>query len=92
MKDSCWLIMTSTGIRRMAKGRNANWKDVQRPKLEKGEYAVLVSVEVPATAFNPRPLPSATIQVSEEQLVAPAVDVTIEDPSAAPPSSDPDLE
>lgn len=82
MTDSCWLIMSEKGIRRMAKGRNSNWHDIRRPKLEAGEYAVLISVEVPQTAFKPRPLPSATIVISEESLVAAPIAVEVEDPPA----------
>lgn len=83
MNDSCWIIMTEKGIRRMAKGRLSNWQEIRRPKLEAGEYAVLISVEVPVSAFKPRALPAATVTISEESLIAAPVQVTVEDPPAA---------
>ena len=82
MKDSCWIIMTAKGIRRMTKGRRANWTPVERPALNAGEYAVLISVEVPDSAFKPRALPEATVRVPESSLVAAPVEVEIEDPPA----------
>lgn len=84
MNDSCWLIMNARGIRRMAKGRRSSWRQVERPALEKGEYAVLVSVTVPNTAFKPQALPEATLEIQESQLVAPTVRVAIEEPPPPP--------
>lgn len=80
MKDVAWLVVNAKGIVRVVKGRRAKWHTPERPALSKGEYAVLVSVTVPDSAFAPTPLPTAHIEVPESALVAPTVEVTVEQP------------
>ncbi len=86
MKDQAWLILSEKGIQGMRKGqrRKGQYKPIERPRLERGEYAVLVSVSVPDHVFRPVPLPSAMIEVTEGQIVGPNVDVTVVEPPADP--------
>jgi hypothetical protein len=80
--DTVWLIMKKSGISRIAKGGRKTWRSphIKRPALAEGEYAVLITVKVPDSAWNPKPLPEATITVPESALVAPAVLVGVTDP------------
>lgn len=88
MKDSAWLVVKSTGIQRIVKGNTRQWQrsrgDIPRPPLRHGEYAVLISVEVPDSAFKPIGLPTATIVVPEHALIAPKVDVEVQQPPPEP--------
>lgn len=87
MNDSCWLVLKKTGIQRVVKGNTRQWDrargDIPRPRLAQGEYAVLISVKVPDSAFKPIGLPTAVINVPESALVAPTVDVQVTDPPPA---------
>ena len=89
MKDSVWLIITKSGIDRMVRGGDQNsrtrpeqYRKVTRPALKVGEQAMLISVEVPGSVFEPKPDPHAIIVVPESRLVAPTVSVTVEEPPA----------
>lgn len=85
MRDSAFLVFNRQGLVRMVKGMNKrHWNSKrQRPELRAGEYAVLVTVEVPDAVFEPRPTPEATITVSESAVVTPAVHVVTEQAPAA---------
>lgn len=82
MKDSAFLIFDKRGLRRMVKSTTGpSWKRTHvRPALKTGEYAVLVKVTVPDSAFAPAPTPEATIIVPDSAIVAPRVDVQVESP------------
>lgn len=82
MKDSCYLIFTKKGVRRIAKGRRATWGPRERPALEAGEYAVFVTVIVPDAVFAPRTTPEATITVPEVAVIEPRVAVDVQTPPA----------
>lgn len=81
MRDSGFLIVNKKGIVGFRKGGNTKY-DRKTPALAAGERAVFISVEVPESAFSPRPTPQATIVVPEEKLAYPAVDVIINDPES----------
>lgn len=81
MNDGCWIIVDKRGIRAMAKGRKANWREPERPRLAPGQYALWIDVEVPDKVFQPRQYPSARVVVPEEAMVAPSVQVTVESPA-----------
>lgn len=85
MKDSAFLIFNNKGIIRMLKGNagRPRYASRQRPALAAGEYAVLVTVNVPDAVFKPQPTPEATITVPESGVVAPRVDVLVEVPPDA---------
>jgi hypothetical protein len=87
MKDACWLVVSNKGVQRIVKGQTRAWQrqrlDIPRPRLAQGEYAVLISVEVPDSAFRPIGLPTAHIKVPESALVGPPVEVQVEDPPRA---------
>lgn len=78
MKDSAFLIFNKSGISRLVKGRHSRHQPHQRPALDAGEYAVLVSVSVPDQIFKPRAIPEATITVPDAAVIEPRVDVAIE--------------
>jgi len=80
MKDSFFLICTKNGARRMAKGRPTKWQPRKLPALAAGEYAVLLSVEIPDSTFAPRPTPEATIRIPESAVIAPPVEVEVLEP------------
>lgn len=82
MKDSAWLIMNKRGLTRMVKGKTGpSWrKEHVRPALKEGEYAVLISVEVPESAFKPAPLPSASITIPESAIIAAPAHVDVLEP------------
>lgn len=90
MTDAVWIIVSRKGIQRIAKGPTRAWQrrnlDIPRPRLAQGEYAVLVKVDVPDSAFKPIGLPTAVITVPEAALVAPTVDVEVQTPP--PPDGD----
>lgn len=85
MTDAVWIIVSRKGIQRIAKGPTRAWQrrnlNIPRPRLAQGEYAVLVKVDVPDSAFKPIRLPTAVIT-----LVAPTVDVQVQTPP--PPDGD----
>lgn len=76
MKDSAFLIFDKKGLRRMVKGHRRGFP-VRRPSLSAGEYAVLVTVNVPESVFKPLPTPQATITVPQSAVVEPVVDVVV---------------
>lgn len=80
MKDSAYLIFNKNGLRRMMKGTSGpSWAQTRkRPALAAGEYAVLVTVNVPNAIFADRPMPEAIITVPESAVLTPRVDVTVE--------------
>lgn len=79
MKDSAFLIFNKKGLVRMVKGRRVpSYGPRVRPALDAGEYAVLVTVNVPDAVFMPQPTPEATITVPESAVVAPRVEVVVE--------------
>lgn len=80
MKDAFFIISTAKGVRRLVKGRQHRWQDSKLPALSAGEYAVLLSIEIPDSIFRPRPTPLTTIWIAESAIVAPPVEVEVLDP------------
>lgn len=81
MKDAAFLIFNKRGLVRMTKGkRSPSWGPRQRPALNAGEYAVLVSVSIPDKVFAPTPTPEATVTVPESMVIEPPVEVSVEMP------------
>lgn len=84
MDDSAYLIFDKKGLIRLARGgaRRGGYHMPQRPRLAQGEYAMFITVKVPASVFEPRPTPAATITVPEEKVLSPAVEVVVEEAPA----------
>jgi len=80
MKDSFFLICTAKGVNRLTKGKHHPWQTPKLPALAAGEYAVLLSVEIPDSTFAPRPTPEATIRIPESAVIAPPVEVEVLEP------------
>jgi len=81
MKDSVYLIFTSAGVSRMAKGRTHRSQPLKRPALRTGEYAVIVAVTVPESVFKQVPTPRATITIPEATAVDLVITATVEVPA-----------
>lgn len=85
MIDSAYLIFNHMGLRRMVKGKRKGSPRAS-PALNRGEYAVLVTVNVPASVFKPTPTAEATITVPETAVIVapPVVELSV---NGAPPSA-----
>jgi hypothetical protein len=81
MKDAVYLVMNSSGLRKMYK---------TRPKLKSGEYAVYVSVEVPDEFFR-QAIPRAHLEIPEGYMLEPPIDVALEE-IPLPDEEEPDAE
>ena len=69
MKDSCYLIINPSGIVGMRKNK---------PDLTSGQVTVEVSVKVPDRFFD-MTVPKAVIEIPEDAIMTPEVDVKISD-------------
>lgn len=83
MRDSAFVVFSKKGLQRMMKGRAAGGSR-QRPQLGRGEFAVLVTFEVPDSIFMERPVPEATVRIPERQIIEAPIDVDVEDPPGPP--------
>lgn len=90
MTDSAFIIVTPKGISRLVKSRPGRGKPHTRPSLKVGEYAVMITMNVPDLAFQQRPIPQATLDVSVQKMVAPPIEVTQLEPPPLPLEQDPD--
>jgi hypothetical protein len=83
MKDSAYVVFSKKGLQRMMKGRQAGGSRA-RPQLGRGEFAVLVTFDVPDSIFNERPVPEATVRIPERQIIEAPIDVEVNDPPGPP--------
>lgn len=68
MRDSVYLTFDRNGVILMRK---------RAPAMSSGEFAVRISIEVPDQFFN-RVIPHAHIEVPEDFILEPEVEVTLE--------------
>jgi hypothetical protein len=83
MRDVLWLVCTAQGIKATRK------KPPNASDLGLRERAVKIVVEIPAEAFAPPGIPTATIAIPADALTMPAPTVTVDVPGAPAVPVDP---
>jgi hypothetical protein len=81
MRASCYLVLDRRGVVRMTK---------RQPELYAGEIAVKVNVSAADAHFRD-PYAEASIEIGDDHLIRPEVDVTVVEPPV-PETSEPDTE
>jgi hypothetical protein len=75
MKDTCHLVLSVDGIKRMTKGAGS---------LQRGEVSVKIAVSIADICFG-TPTVSASIDIPESAVIHPRVDVQVEFPTPETP-------